>query len=203
MKSKRSVRWIAGTAILLAGCATTRPYPAPPLRSAEEIVEISGRPAAVEATPNNSPGPTSAFPPRNILVLSGGGMNGAYTAGVLKGWTESGTRPQFDVVTGISTGALVAPYAFLGSQFDAELESLYLSIRQGSVFRPRLVWLDSVASSEPLKQQIAASATPDVLVYRPSSSAGSGRGAQRVRTRKSTAPWQTCAQVRNTDVRMD
>ena len=82
-------------------------------------------------------------------MLSGGGMHGAYTAGVLKGWTESGTRPQFDVVTGISTGALVAPYAFLGPAYDAELERLYTSMRRESIFRPRLLWLDSLASSEP------------------------------------------------------
>ena len=90
-------------------------------------------------------------------------MNGAYTAGVLKGWTASGTRPQFDVVTGISTGALIAPYAFLGPEYDGELERLYTSMRQENVFRPRLLLLDSVVSSEPLEQQIAAGTTPEIL----------------------------------------
>jgi hypothetical protein len=90
-------------------------------------------------------------------------MNGAYTAGVLKGWTESGYRPEFDIVTGISTGALVAPFAFLGPQYDAEVERLYTSIRRENVFRPRLIWFDSLASSEPLEQRIAAGATPEVL----------------------------------------
>jgi len=90
-------------------------------------------------------------------------MNGAYIAGVLKGWTSSGTRPRFDVVTGISTGALIAPFAFLGPEYDAELERLYTSMRRENILRPRLFWLDSVASSEPLEQRIAAGATPDIL----------------------------------------
>jgi predicted acylesterase/phospholipase RssA len=97
-----------------------------------------------------------------VLVLSGGGMNGAYSAGVLKGWTASGARPRFDVVTGISTGALIAPYAFLGSEYDAELERLYTSMRQENVFRPRLLWFDSLVSSEPLEKAIAAGATPEI-----------------------------------------
>ena len=54
------------------------------------------------------PVPPAAHRPFNILVLSAGGAYGAYPAGVLAGWTEAGTRPQFDVVTGVSTGALVA-----------------------------------------------------------------------------------------------
>jgi hypothetical protein len=53
----------------------------------------------------------------NFLALSGGGENAAYGAGVLCGWTEAGTRPQFDLVTGISTGSLIAPLAFLGAEF--------------------------------------------------------------------------------------
>jgi predicted acylesterase/phospholipase RssA len=90
-------------------------------------------------------------------------MFGAYSAGVLKGWTESGTRPQFDVVTGVSTGALIAPYAFLGPQYDAKLERLYTSMRRESIFRIRLLLLDSIVSSEPLEQQIAARTTPELL----------------------------------------
>jgi hypothetical protein len=106
---------------------------------------------------------TSLVAPKNVLVLSGGGMNGAYTTGVLKGWTASGTRPQFDVVTGVSTGALIAPYAFLGSKYDEEVERFYTSIRREDIFRPRLLLVDSVASSEPLEQQISAAAKPEIL----------------------------------------
>ena len=75
---------------------------------------------------------------------------------MLKGWTESGYRPPFDVVTGVSTGALIAPYAFLGPKYDAETERLYTSIRREDVFRPQLLWLDSLASSSPLEELIAA-----------------------------------------------
>ena len=59
------------------------------------------------------------------LALSGGGGGGAYGAGVLNGWTQSGRRPEFTVVSGVSTGALIAPFAFLGPAYDARLRQLY------------------------------------------------------------------------------
>ena len=62
---------------------------------------------------------------RSILALSGGGANGAYGAGILAGWTQKGDRPDFDIVTGVSTGALAAPYAFLGADWDDELAAAY------------------------------------------------------------------------------
>jgi hypothetical protein len=163
MRSKYGLRWIAAAAILLGGCVTARQYPAPPLWLPSQLVESGGRPGetGVAAAASDSQGRPIA--PRNVLVLSGGGMNGAYSAGVLKGWTASGTRPPFDVVTGISTGALIAPFAFLGPEYDAELERLYTSMRRENIFRPRLLWLDSIASSEPLEKQIAASATAEIL----------------------------------------
>lgn len=61
----------------------------------------------------------------NILALSGGGQHGAFGAGVLNGWSETGMRPDFDIVTGISTGALIAPFAFLGPEFDDRIERFY------------------------------------------------------------------------------
>ena len=65
--------------------------------------------------------------PRTYLALSGGGADGAYGAGVLNGWTEAGTRPSFSIVSGVSTGALIAPFAFLGPGHDATLRDLYTS----------------------------------------------------------------------------
>ena len=59
---------------------------------------------------------------RTYLALSGGGADGAYGVGVLSGWTAAGTRPAFSVVSGVSTGGLIAPFAFLGSQYDDTLE---------------------------------------------------------------------------------
>jgi hypothetical protein len=71
--------------------------------------------------------------PGSILALSGGGANGAYGAGVLVGWTEAGTRPPFQVVTGVSTGALAAPFAFLGPEWDDELRATYTGGRTGGL----------------------------------------------------------------------
>lgn len=61
------------------------------------------------------------------LAISGGGANGAFGAGILMGWTQAGTRPEFTIVTGISTGGLIAPFAFLGSDFDHVLKKMYTS----------------------------------------------------------------------------
>ena len=61
----------------------------------------------------------------HILAISGGGANGAFAAGLLNGWSVSGDRPQFTVVTGISTGALIAPFAYLGSDYDHFIKGFY------------------------------------------------------------------------------
>ena len=66
--------------------------------------------------------PTAPLPELDLLGISGGGENGAFGAGLLNGWTERGDRPTFFLVTGISTGALSAPFAFLGSAWDAQAE---------------------------------------------------------------------------------
>ena len=65
--------------------------------------------------------------PVSYLALSGGGADGAYGAGVLNGWTTAGTRPKFTVVSGVSTGGLIAPFAFLGPAYDATLREVYTS----------------------------------------------------------------------------
>ncbi|HEX4611469.1 MAG TPA: patatin-like phospholipase family protein [Urbifossiella sp.] len=76
-------------------------------------------------------------PSRNVLCLSGGGSFGAYSAGVLVGWSERGDRPEFDVVTGISTGALIAPFAFLGPKYDSQLKHFYTALRSKDLYIPR------------------------------------------------------------------
>jgi predicted acylesterase/phospholipase RssA len=97
--------------------------------------------------------------PENLLALSGGGDNGAFGAGLLVGWSESGTRPPFKVVTGISTGALIAPFAFLGSDFDPILREIYTTIEQKDIFerRPLLAGLasDALADCAPLEKLIS------------------------------------------------
>ena len=67
-------------------------------------------------------GPDGHF---DLIALSGGGANGAFTAGLINGWTASGKRPDFEVVTGVSTGALAAPFVFLGPRWDARLKEAY------------------------------------------------------------------------------
>jgi predicted acylesterase/phospholipase RssA len=78
--------------------------------------------------------------PFAYLVLSGGGGSGAYGAGILNGWTESGMRPEFTVVSGVSTGALIAPFAFLGPSYDAALKQAYTSGEAEDLLRnPNLI----------------------------------------------------------------
>lgn len=93
------------------------------------------------------------------LVLSGGGAYGAFGAGLLRGWTGSGKRPVFKIVTGVSTGALIAPFAFVGPDYDPMLETFYTttSSRQIFVFRSLLQWLraESLADTGPLDSLIA------------------------------------------------
>jgi predicted acylesterase/phospholipase RssA len=88
------------------------------------------------------------------LVLSGGGDRGAYGAGLLCGWSERGTRPRFRIVTGVSTGALIAPMAFLGPKYDPLLRDSYTKVSAKDIIKmwPFLDWLkfDSMADSKPL-----------------------------------------------------
>lgn len=83
--------------------------------------------------------PTEERRPRgkvsHMLALSSGGADGAFGAGVLVGWTKSGARPTFDLVSGVSTGALQAPLAFLGPRYDALLEDVYTTTRTADIFK--------------------------------------------------------------------
>jgi len=105
--------------------------------------------------------------PHNYLAISGGGANGAYGAGMLLGWTAAGTRPEFTMVTGISTGSLSAPFAFLGPDYDDELKAVYTttSTKDIAVKRGFLSGLfsDSLADTTPLKKLIAQYITEDLI----------------------------------------
>lgn len=101
-----------------------------------------------------------------ILVLSGGGEDGAFGAGVLTGWSEAGTRPRFDLVTGVSTGALMAPFAFLGSAHDDRLRQIYTAYGKDDILRgrgPFGLLDDALASSAPMKRLIDAYLPDDVI----------------------------------------
>jgi len=134
------------TLLLLTGCGTIARLDPPPLRTTESL-PILGLPNArfwldgdvaplarewammqdrqVAALPAARRG---VLPPANMLVLSGGGDNGAFGAGLMVGWTASGQRPSFDMVTGISAGALIAPFAFLGPDYDPQLREVFTEV---------------------------------------------------------------------------
>ncbi|MBK9340361.1 MAG: patatin-like phospholipase family protein [Rhodoferax sp.] len=102
--------------------------------------------------------PSAKLPTSSLLALSGGGDNGAFGAGVLNGWTATGTRPEFLLVTGISTGALIAPFAFLGPKYDAVLRDLYTRNQRADILSIRKWWAilteDAVADTTPLRMQL-------------------------------------------------
>jgi hypothetical protein len=96
----------------------------------------------------------------SVLALSGGGADGAFGAGFLCGWSAAGTRPTFKLVTGISTGALMAPFAFLGSEYDETLRTAYTTITTRDVYRERslfeiLLSPECLADTRPLARVIA------------------------------------------------
>ncbi len=95
----------------------------------------------------------------NFLALSGGGSDGAFGAGVLGGWTASGKRPEFDLVTGVSTGALTAPFAFLGPRYDAALKEVFTqsTTKDIAIMQPvrGLLGGDALASNAPLAKVVA------------------------------------------------
>jgi predicted patatin/cPLA2 family phospholipase len=95
----------------------------------------------------------------NYLAISGGGPDGAFGAGLLAGWTAAGTRPQFTMVTGISTGALTAPFAFLGPDYDAVLKRVYTRVKTEDIIQTRsyvaAAFGDSAADTAPLRDLFA------------------------------------------------
>ena len=162
----------AVTAALLVGCASapSRFQPLPEALSAQ--AQIPGIPGARYWGDTQPPGfdawlslPDAEVAanfsgvmnrPHHYLSLSGGGADGAYGAGILVGWTAHGTRPEFTLVTGTSTGALIAPFAFLGPKYDALLRKLYTEVSTADLLERRglldILRNDSAASSDPLRR---------------------------------------------------
>src|SRR5262245_19747308 len=161
----------AAASAALAGCAgKSRTCVPPALAVAEPRVDLAACPGeyravsggeleALTARLKDDGPPDPARPKKHVLALSGGGKFGAYTAGVLNGWSASGCRPTFDVVTGVSTGSLVATYAFLGPAYDPRLRFLYTTLETRDVVRRRpalsVLWSDAAYSSAPLARLIA------------------------------------------------
>ncbi|HEX4439654.1 MAG TPA: patatin-like phospholipase family protein [Thermoanaerobaculia bacterium] len=146
---------LLAAAVAFAGCATaTREHAVPFALSTQ--ANVVGYPAGIRYFPRDAAHVqeferdflasnerekaalhTDTLPPNAYLAISGGGDNGAYGAGLLVGWTKAGTRPTFKLVTGVSTGALIAPFAFLGPAYDETLRRIYTGISFGDVATSR------------------------------------------------------------------
>jgi predicted acylesterase/phospholipase RssA len=129
--------------LILAGCSSLprTPYAASDAAASTvldlgELRRYADEPASTFLGTNVS----SRAGPISYRALSGGGAGGAYGAGVLNGWTAAGTRPKFAAVSGVSTGALIAPFAFLGPAYDATLRDIYTSgIAESLLNTPNIV----------------------------------------------------------------
>ena len=158
--------------LAVAGCASVKRMPPPEERAA--LAQIPGMPdvrfwgddappdhverrAIIRAQIQSAPGYDQHMPV-HFLALSGGGQNGAFGAGLLAGWSETGQRPQFRMVTGISTGSLIAPFAFLGPEYDRVIQEMYTQFSTKDVLKKRLVAGfnagDSVSDHAPLRNII-------------------------------------------------
>jgi predicted patatin/cPLA2 family phospholipase len=185
-------------ALVGAGCATTERLPAVPLSLAGSAVPLNIADARYYADSDADklsalatqsynrgvaaglvPARTAAkHPTRAFLAISGGGDDGAFGAGLLTGWSARGDRPQFTVVTGVSTGALSAPFAYLGPEYDEQLKRIYTETGAGDVFQQRgliaAVANDAMADNAPLRAKIA-SLVDQRMVQRIAEEYGKGR----------------------------
>ena len=112
--------------------------------------------------------PSEPLPEMQLLAVSGGGENGAFGAGLLCGWSEHGTRPVFELVTGVSTGALIAPFAYLGSSYDPQLRAVYTGLTPDHVLLQRsltaALFDDALADNSPLFKTISRYVNEAMLV---------------------------------------
>jgi len=169
--------WLLVAQLVLPGCASRPEFAMAPEAAAHEtgrVVLFDENQNVVLASPE-SLGPVEVRDPFGdsdgdgrrdyiILALSGGGAFGAYTAGILEGWKDIGKRPEFDVITGVSTGALAGALAFAGDDYDPVLERVYTDVSRDSLFRIRPlagVFNSSVANDKPLQKLIAQIVTEE------------------------------------------
>jgi hypothetical protein len=151
------------TDLPVLGMANARFWPdgPPDALSREGLLMVERGRAAQRVAPSEA----------HFLALSGGGDNGAFGAGLMNGWTEAGNRPEFTVVTGISAGALIAPFAFLGPAYDAQLREVFTPAGQADVLRFggwlstafSLIFGEAVADTSPLYRMIERYADETML----------------------------------------
>lgn len=166
-----------GVAVLLPGCATPIRGTAVPMdRTIQATVlgvpnerffplygtgplEAEFAAAADRLRRTQGLAPDAPLPEIQLLAVSGGGDNGAFGAGLLCGWTAQGSRPVFELVTGVSTGALTAPFAYLGSAYDPQLRAVYTDITTSDVLSKRYftaaLFDDAMADNSPLFNTIS------------------------------------------------
>ncbi len=154
-------RFIALVALLILAACIQRPKESLEIRTISPMEAINPIQAVIHS--NSYKDADKVY---RVLALSSGGADGAFGAGVLRGWTQSNKRPQFDVVTGVSTGALMAVLAFLGPEYDPMLEELYTSISSKDIFRKKGLGAfgsDSLYDYTPLKKQIESVITEELI----------------------------------------
>ena len=174
---RKALLVVTATQLAVTGCATPQRLPAVPVAQVAEARPVLGPVRFLVSRDSDSftaeaksslakeqqwlasQGHAGELPPAYFLAVSGGGDNGAYGAGFLNGWSASGTRPQFKVVTGISTGALIAPFAFLGPKYDYVLRRVYTETSQKDIFKKRGmvkgIFGDAMADTRPLASVIS------------------------------------------------
>ena len=122
---------------------------------------------AMSATELQSRWPAVFGRKHEYLVISGGSANGAFGAGLLNGWTVAGDRPEFEVVTGVSTGALIAPFAFLGSDYDAQLKEMYTRTTTSDILQERgiveIVTGDSLNGTDTIRARLERLIDADIM----------------------------------------
>jgi hypothetical protein len=130
----------------------------------EAVARLPGMPADVRFWGDSVAEFQRALPaePGPWLILSTGGEEGAYGAGFLSSWAATGTRPQFSVITGVSTGALMATYTFAGGKYDEELHQVYTTISASDIFEVATT-PESLSDSWPLGKTIEKRVTPEML----------------------------------------
>ena len=156
--------WIA-TLILVHGCAN-RPEEGESIRTLIPMEAVDPLAALEDDIGSEAAQSDANDGVHTVLALSQGGAMGAFGAGVLAGWSENGNRPSFDVITGVSTGALLAVMAFLGPEYDPLIKELYTTLDSKDIFRHKGlsgILGDSLYSNEPLKRQIERVITPAFL----------------------------------------
>lgn len=169
---RRTTKFLLISALLLSGCGLPRnPVPIASISDAKVLGMSHVRYWEVEYKPDVNIVADSSSD-CSFLALSGGGANGAFGAGFLCGWTASGTRPNFRIVTGISTGALIAPLVFLGPEYDGIFKKCYTTVRTKDIMDVQgllgfgimpILFGESYASTKPLQKLIAEIANEEVL----------------------------------------